>query len=158
MMPAHFFLLVFLIGVVTGLRSLTAPAVVCWGAHLGWLALAGTTLGFFAHPVALILFTIFAIAELVADKLPFVPRRTTPGPLAVRLIFGALCGAALCVVAKAPLFYGVLLGALGALIGAYAGYGYRRLIPADSRAAQFLAALLEDVIAVGGGFWVVSRF
>jgi len=30
-------LLVFGIGVVTGLRSMTAPAVVAWAAHLGWI-------------------------------------------------------------------------------------------------------------------------
>ena len=33
------YILAFLIGVVAGLRSLTAPAVVSWGARLGWLPL-----------------------------------------------------------------------------------------------------------------------
>jgi uncharacterized membrane protein len=32
-------ILVFLLGCVSGLRSLTAPAVVCWAAHFGWLHL-----------------------------------------------------------------------------------------------------------------------
>jgi uncharacterized membrane protein len=158
MMPTYVFLLVFLIGVVAGLRSMTAPAVICWGAHLSWLSLAGSGFGFFAHPVTLILFTIFALGELVADKLPFVPGRTTPGPLLIRLISGAACGAALCIAAQSALLYGVLLGALGALVGSYGGFYYRRLVPANNRTMQFLAALLEDVVAVGGGFWIVSRF
>ncbi len=35
-------LLVFGIGVVTGLRCMTAPAVVAWAAHLGWINLNGS--------------------------------------------------------------------------------------------------------------------
>ncbi len=35
-------LLALLIGVVAGLRSLTAPAVVSWAAFLGWINLHGT--------------------------------------------------------------------------------------------------------------------
>jgi uncharacterized membrane protein len=155
---AFILLLLFGIGFVCGLRSMTAPAVVCWGAHLGWFQLAGSPSGFFAHPASLIIFTIFAFGELVADKLPFIPRRTMLGPLLVRLVFGAVCGAALCVARELALPYGVLLGALGAVIGAYAGFHYRRLIPASSRSTQFFAALLEDVVAVGGGLLIVSRF
>src|SRR4030095_14388533 len=34
------------IGIVSGLRSLTAPAVVAWCAHLGWLNLHGSPLVF----------------------------------------------------------------------------------------------------------------
>jgi uncharacterized membrane protein len=33
--------LAFLLGVLAGLRSLSAPAVVAWGARLGWLQVAG---------------------------------------------------------------------------------------------------------------------
>jgi uncharacterized membrane protein len=60
----------FLLGSVDGLRSLTAPAVVCWAAHLGWLHFAGTKLAFVDRPVTLIVFTLLAIVELVLDKLP----------------------------------------------------------------------------------------
>ena len=83
----------FLIGCVCGLRSMTAPAVVAWGAHLGWLHHDGGLLGFFANKISLVIFSLFAAGELVADKLPFIPSRTEPGPLGVRIVFGALCGA-----------------------------------------------------------------
>jgi uncharacterized membrane protein len=154
---AFILILIFFIGFVGGLRSMTAPAVVCWGAHFGWLPLTGSSVNFLAHPAALVIFTILAAGELIADKLPFIPSRTTPVPLIIRIILGATCGTALCVVAKLALGYGVLLGSLGAIVGAYGGYNYRRLIP-NSGAAQFLTALLEDIVAVGGGFWIVSRF
>ena len=46
MAPSLVLLLAFLIGVVCGLRSLTAPAVVAWAAHLGWIHLDHTRLHF----------------------------------------------------------------------------------------------------------------
>jgi hypothetical protein len=36
----------FSIGIIAGLRSLTAPAVVSWAARLGWLNLSGSWLSF----------------------------------------------------------------------------------------------------------------
>jgi uncharacterized membrane protein len=44
MSSSEVLLLAFLIGVIAGLRSLTAPAVVAYGAHKGWLNLTGTRL------------------------------------------------------------------------------------------------------------------
>ena len=87
----------FLIGCVCGLRSMTAPAVVAWGAHLGWLHLDGSLLAFLGNKISLVVFSLFAIGELIADKLPFIPGRTQAGPLGVRILFGAICGAALCI-------------------------------------------------------------
>ncbi|HEY1434389.1 MAG TPA: DUF4126 domain-containing protein, partial [Thermoanaerobaculia bacterium] len=41
--------LAFLIGVVAGLRVMTAPAAVSWAARLGWLHLEGTPLAFLGY-------------------------------------------------------------------------------------------------------------
>ena len=93
----------FLLGCICGLRSMTAPAVVAWGAHLGWLHLEGSLLAFFANKISLVIFSLFALGELIADKLPFIPPRTQAGPLGVRILFGAMCGAAVCIsVAASP--------------------------------------------------------
>jgi uncharacterized membrane protein len=146
----------FLIGCVCGLRSMSAPAVVAWGAHLGWLHLQGSLLAFFVHKLSLVIFSVFAIGELIADKLPFIPARTQAGPLAVRIIFGALCGAALCIsAAVASPMAGALLGAVGGVAGAFAGYTYRRRLA--PMAPDLVLALLEDLVAVGGGLFLVSR-
>jgi uncharacterized membrane protein len=145
----------FLIGCVCGLRSMTAPAVVAWGAHLGWLHLQASPLAFFNHQISLAIFSVFAIGELVADKLPLIPARTEAGPLAVRVIFGAMCGAALCVSAAVSPLLGTLLGALGGIAGAFAGYNYRRRLA--TIVLGLVLALFEDLVAVGGGFFLVSR-
>jgi uncharacterized membrane protein len=148
-------LFALLLGAVCGLRSMTAPAVVAWGAHLGWLHLDGSFLAFLANKISLVVFSLFALAELIADKLPFIPRRTQPGPLGTRIIFGAMCAAALCISAGASAVAGAVLGALGALAGSFAGYGYRHSLA--GKVPDFLLALLEDVVAVGGGLLLVSH-
>lgn len=145
----------FLIGCVCGLRSMTAPAVVAWGAHLGWLHLQASLLAFFNNQISLAIFSVFAIGELIADKLPFIPARTQAGPLAVRVIFGAMCGAALCISAAISPLLGALLGAVGGVTGAFAGYNYRRTFAV--MAPDLVLALLEDLVAVGGGLFLVSR-
>jgi uncharacterized membrane protein len=148
-------LFAFLIGCVCGLRSMSAPAAVAWGAHLGWLHLQGSLAAFLGNTISLVVFTLFAIGELIADKLPFIPARTQAGPLAVRVIFGALCGAALCISAAASPIVGALLGAAGGVAGAFAGYTYRRRLSAV--APDLVLALLEDLLAIGGGLFLVSR-
>ena len=88
-------LLCFLLGCLTGLRSLTPPAAVCWAAHLGWLHFAKTKLAFLGHPVTLVVFTMLALIELIADKLPNTPARTAPLGLIARIVLGCLGGVAL---------------------------------------------------------------
>lgn len=145
----------FLIGCVCGLRSMTAPAVVAWGAHLGWLHLEGSLLAFLGNKISLVVFSLFAIGELIADKLPFIPGRTQAGPLGVRILFGAICGAALCISGAGSPLWGAILGALGGVSGAFAGYNYRHWF--SRKVPDLLLALFEDLVAVGGGFLIVSH-
>jgi uncharacterized membrane protein len=150
--------LAFLIGCVCGLRSMTGPAVVCWGAHLGWLQLDGSKLSFLHNNISLAVFTLLAIVELVADKLPFTPSRIQGGSLVVRFLFGVLCGVALCLAGSAAWLPGALLGGIGGVAGAYAGYHLRRWLTLDRGLPDIAVALLEDLVAVGGGLLIVSRF
>lgn len=151
-------LLALLIGVVCGLRSFTGPALVCWGAYFGWLHLAGSHLAFLGNALALVIFTVLAVFELCADKTAKIPRRTTPGPLIWRLITGAFCGAAFAIAGGASLASCCLLGALGGVIGAYAGYWVRHVITSGGKLPDLPVALVEDLIAIGGGLFLVSRF
>ena len=148
------YLFSFLIGCVCGLRSMTAPAVVAWGACLGWLHLDGSPLAFLANQISLVVFSLFALGELIADKLPFIPRRTQAGPLIVRIIFGAGCGAALCFSGAAAGIVGAVLGGLGGVAGAFAGYHYRAGL--SGKAPDFVLGLVEDAVAVGGGMLLVA--
>ena len=145
------------IGVVAGLRSLLAPAAVAWAAHLGWLHLQGTPLGFMGSKIALIIFSLLAIGELIADKLPKTPKRTAVAPLLARMVTGGLCGACICVSANQSLGIGAVLGAIGAVIGAFAGYEIRKRLVTQLRVPDFFIALPEDLIAISLALFLVSR-
>lgn len=147
----------FFIGCVAGLRSLTAPAAVCWGAHLGWLHLAGTSLGFIDHLPVLGLFTLLALAELVVDKLPKTPARTAPTGLIARVITGAFCGAALAVATGGGFIGGSIIGFIGALVGTFGGYHIRHALVTQAQLPDIAVALAEDLVAICGAFYIVSH-
>jgi uncharacterized membrane protein len=151
-------LLAFCIGLVSGLRSMTAPAVTAWGAHGNWLNLAGTPLNFMTSTVALIVFVVLAIGELIADKLPKTPSRTKPAGLIGRILGGGLSGACLGVTIGLSLLPGALLGAAGGIAGAFAGYQWRTGLVRALKVPDYVMALVEDVIAIGAGLFIVSRF
>jgi uncharacterized membrane protein len=151
------FLLCFSIGFVSGLRSLTAPALVCWAAHLGWLNLAGTPLGFMRHPAAVAIFTLLALVEIVMDKLPNTPSRTAPIGLVARIVLGGLSGGALGLAGGTNLIVGAIVGIIGALVGTYGGYHARQAVVSRMHLPDFVVALAEDAVAIVGGLLVVSH-
>jgi uncharacterized membrane protein len=144
------------IGVVAGLRSMTAPAAASWAAHTGRLHLTGTALASLAASWLTYLLIVLALAELVADKLPMTPSRTRPGPFAGRLLTGALSGAAVSAGLGRSLAAGALLGALGAAIGTIGGYLARRGLVRALNVPDFVIALGEDVVAIGGALLIVT--
>jgi uncharacterized membrane protein len=157
MNESYFLALALGIGIVAGLRSLTAPAVVAWAAHLGWLNLQGSRLAFVGSTVAVIVFSLLAIGELIADKLPGTPRRTALAPLLARIATGVLGGACFGVAANRSLLPACLLGGIGGVIGAFAGYEVRRRLVTRLHLKDFIVAIFEDLIAIGLAFFLVSR-
>jgi uncharacterized membrane protein len=151
----YVFVLAFGIGIVAGLRSLTAPAVVAWGAHLGWLNLHGSPLAFMGSTAAVAILSVLAIGELVVDKLPTTPKRTAPVGLIARIITGGLCGACLSEAVGKSFLAGALLGGIGGIVGAFLGYTIRRRL--DLHTKDLVVAACEDLIAVGLALFFVSR-
>lgn len=148
------YLVAALLGVIAGLRSMTAPAVTSWAASLGLLGVAGTPLAFMAAVVTPWIFTALALGELVVDKLPATPSRKILPAFGARVLAGALCGATIGA-ASGALAPAAITGALGAVAGTYGGAWVRgRLAAAFGR--DLPAALLEDLFAVGGGALVVA--
>jgi uncharacterized membrane protein len=151
-------LLAFGIGVLAGLRSMSAPAIVAWAAHLGWINLSGSHLAFMGSAWAVGVFTLGALAEFIADQLPTTPARTTAVPLAARIVMGLLTGACLGMAGGASPWLGALAGAIGAIAGAFGGYRARVGLVRTLRAPDFAIAIPEDLIAIGLGLFLVSRF
>jgi uncharacterized membrane protein len=156
MTPTYTLALAAVIGIVAGLRSLTAPAAVSWGAHLGWLGLDGSPLSFMSSTAAVAILSVLALAELVADKLPRTPSRTRAGSLLGRILMGGLAGACLAVSSGVPLLAGAGLGSIGAVAGTFGGYEVRRKVVNDLGTRDLYVALIEDVIAVGLAVMVLA--
>lgn len=145
------------IGIVAGLRSLTAPAMVAWAAHFDWLNLNGSPLAFMGSRAAVVIFSIFAIGELISDKLPTTPKRTALAPLLARIILGGLSGASLCAATGQPLVAGALLGGIGGVIGAFGGYQIRHWIVGSLHIKDFFVALCEDLVAIALAWFFIWR-
>ena len=142
-----FLLCALLIGIVAGLRSMLAPAAVSWFARHGVLAVANTPLAFMGYQFTPIILTVFAVGELIADKLPKTPSRKAPPGFIARIVTGALSGATVGA-AGHSLVAGLILGVIGAVAGTFGGAAARaKLAAAFGR--DLPAALLEDAVGIG---------
>ena len=150
-------LFAFLIGFFAGLRSLTAPAATAWAVYLGWLRLE-RPLSLIGSFPSVVIFTVLAVLELVTDKLPQTPSRTSPPGVIARIVMGGLTGACVAASGGEGVILGAVLGAVGGVVGCFAGYQARmRLVKAIGK-PDIYVALLEDLVTIAGCLWVVSRF
>ena len=150
-------LFAFLIGLFAGLRSLTPPAAVAWAVHLGWLKLV-RPLSLIGSLPALIILSLLAITEIILDKLPNTPSRTAPPGLIARIVTGGFTGACVSLGGGKSALVGAGLGVVGGIVGTFAGYQARARLVKSLRLPDFYIALLEDLIAIGGSLFIVSRF
>ena len=153
----YVFALALGIGFAAGLRSLTPPAVVAWAAHLGWLNLNNSPLAFMGSIIAAIVFSLLALFELFGDLQPSTQKRTAPVPLGAHILTGALCGASICAANHQSLIMGAILGGVGGIIGAFAGYEIRRRLVTALNVKDLFIALLEDLVTIGLACLFVTR-
>jgi len=134
---------------------MVTPAVLSWAAHLGLLPLRGTALSWMGSPIAVGVWSILAVLELIADVAPKTPARTAPPSLAVRVVTGGLCGACLASAGGAVVWIGVILGIIGVMIGAYAGLYARRGLVSRLHVRDIFIAIPEDIVAIGLAYLIV---
>jgi uncharacterized membrane protein len=146
-------LLALAIGIVAGLRTMTAPAAVSWAAHLGWLPLDGTRLAWLGAAYTPWIFTVMAIGEFIGDQLPWTPSRTVPSQFGARLVSGTLAGVAIGL-PGGDAWLGGLAGAIGALVGTLGGAKARGRL-ARAFGNDHPAAFIEDAVAIGAAWFIV---
>lgn len=146
--------LALLIGVIAGLRAMTAPAAVSWAAYLGWLNRGDSWLAFLGYAFTPWIISILAIGELITDQLPSTPSRKVPVQFGTRVLMGAVSGAAIGI-AGSMLVAGLIAGAIGAVIGTYGG-AYIRSALAARFGQDRPAALIEDAVAIIGAYLIVA--
>lgn len=116
--------LAFFIGFFGRLSALTAPAATAWAVYLSWLKIE-RPLSLIGSLAAVAIFTVLAVVELVADKLPQTPSRTVPPGLIARIVMGGLTGACVAVSGAQEMLIGVVFGAVGGVVGCFLGYRVR---------------------------------
>lgn len=149
-------LLTISIGIVVGLRTFTGPTAVSWAAHLGWINLHGTFLGFMGSAITVGILTLLALVEYVTDQLPSTPARTVPMQFGARLVMGGFSGACLYTAYGQTWLMGVLMGMIGAAIGTYGGYHIRKALVSSLKVKDIAIAIPENLVAIGLAYFIVS--
>jgi uncharacterized membrane protein len=134
------------LGAVSGLRSMSGPASVARAARDGRVSVEDTRLSFLASPRVATLLTVFQAGEIVGDKLPTTPSRTSLPPLLGRAGAGALVGAAVAEGRK-PVA-DALLGAGAAVAAAFAGEQLRAVVGSRTGIPDQLVAVAEDAVVL----------
>lgn len=137
------------LGFMTGLRSMTPMAVLCWFAYRHHMPLAHTWAFWTESIITVIVFTVLAIGEYIGDTLPNTPNRTAPFPLIARICFGGLVGAIAATALHGSALEGILLGAISALAGSFLGFHMRSLIRERLGLPDLAVAIAGDVVALG---------
>ncbi len=116
-----------LLGATTGIRSTAGPFAARWGESKRLPIGTAMALG----------------SEMVADKLPFVPSRATPGGLAPRVggaIYAVRAGV------RKPNAAAYALAAVAAIGTAFAAAKLRRFVKEQTNIPDFAVGLTEDAL------------
>ena len=149
------YFLALAIGIVAGLRVMTAPAAVSWGAALGWLPVSETWAAFMGYRFTPWIFSLLALVEFVTDQLPSTPSRKVPQQFGARIVSGAFCGAVVGT-AGGSLIGGLIAGSIGAVLGTLGGYEARKRLVAAIGGKDRPIAILENAVAVILGLAAVA--
>jgi uncharacterized membrane protein len=134
---------------------MSAPAVVSQLSKSGLIP-EQSPLAWLHHPGVSKTLAVLATGELIADKLPFIPARITPGPLTARAITGGLSGAAIFSAKKRSWWVGALIGAAAAVGASFGAYKLRKRITEEYKIPGFVVGIAEDAFAAGCGYLVLS--
>lgn len=146
-----------LLGGLAGMRSMAAPAALGRLSQAGKLEHTKGALALVSRPGFAKSANLLAVAELVADKLPFTPNRTAAGPLLGRALMGGFAGASIFAAQRRPAVPGALIGAAAAVGAACAAFAIRKRIVRRSGWHDGVVALAEDAVVGLLGLAITSR-
>lgn len=140
------------IGVLAGMRSMSAPALVSRQiARRRSAAGSGPPDRFLASPRVASALTVLAAGEMVFDKTPWVPRRTKLPSVFGRALWGALSGVLIAGRRGSSRLLGGLVGSAAAVGSTFLSYNLRTEAGRLSNLPDPILGLVEDGIVYTAG-------
>jgi uncharacterized membrane protein len=147
----------FGIGFVAGMRALSAPALLSHKLVRTIPTKQPTkAVHYLAQPNTSLALKALAGGELIGDKIPHGPDRTSPSQFAARLVSGTTCGAALAEVEGASAPIGAAVAGVGTVLGTLLFYNLRTWLDHDRGLPDAVGALAEDALTIGLGWAIVN--
>ena len=140
---------------IAGLRSMAAPALLARAVRRG--DLQAPNLPALGSPKVSTLLSLLAVGEMIADKTPLVPARTSAPALLGRVLSGGLAGVTLFASEGRDKNSGAILGALCATVAAYAGENFRTMGSERLGLPNALLGALEDMAVLALGRRLLRR-
>lgn len=137
------------VGALSGARTMAGPVLVCERYEHAVVPADATAMRWLKSSKVTMLVRAFATIEMIVDKLPHVPPRTSVAGLVPRMLAGGFSGAALSSLHHRNRVVGTVLGAVGAIAGAFVGYRLRMLLDERLRVPDVLSGIGEDVLLFG---------
>jgi len=151
------YLRAFQIGLIAGMRAMSAPALL---SHKLVRTIPTkepqTPIQYFAQPPVSIALKALAATEMIADKIPHGPNRTSPPQFIARIVSGATCGAFLSQVEGESVPLGAVAGGLGTVVSTLLFFQLRRWMDHDLGLPDAVGALAEDALVIGLGWPIVN--
>jgi uncharacterized membrane protein len=140
---------------LAGMRTMSGPALVSLDREL--VKRSSVASRFFNSGNVMLAMQALAVGEMVADKLPFMPKRTWLPSLITRASAGAIIGASIYSAEDEPTLNGAIIGGASAIAATYVSYNIRRTLTNTFHVPDFLVALLEDSIIISRGVKLLER-
>ena len=143
---------------ISGLRSIAGPALLSRTVRRGDIqGLEGTPFAALESPKVSAALQLLMVGEMIGDKTPFVPSRTSVPSLVGRALSGGLVGAVLFLDAERGPVSGAVLGVLSAVAAAYSGEKLRAKGAQKLGVPDPILGLLEDGVVLFGGSRLLRR-
>jgi len=140
------------LGVLTGMRTTAAPAIVSpILAHQGEAQIKTGPLKFMGSGITAIVMKILMAGELVGDKLPNTPNRIAAGGVTGRCLAGALAGASIFKATGHNAVTGAVIGSLTAAGSTFGSYYLRRFAGKQIQIPDPYIGAMEDMLVIGTG-------
>lgn len=140
------------LGIIAGMRTFAAPIVLShvYSRHPA-KQLKSTSFSLLQNTPTSKVLKVLGAAELIGDKLPFAPNRTSIGGLTGRFVSGALCGAAVYKANRQKPLLGGLIGGVAAIGSAFGCMFLRLSFGKKTKIPDAAIGLMEDVIVIYTG-------